>query len=105
MNFQQLLRLQIESEFPLAPDELAWGYLHSTPTGRDATDGHQTLIVAAVKKEVVVAEYSELLAACGVNPIFTLAALARERPLSEPAPGLCGHGDWPGSIGVVVLRW
>src|SRR5437867_3084576 len=26
-NLQRLLRLQIEAEFPLAPDELAWGYL------------------------------------------------------------------------------
>lgn len=75
-EFQQLLRLQIESEFPLAPDELAWGYLRLDGTERSGTDGRQELIVAAVKKEVVV-EYSELLAECGVSPIFTLAALAR----------------------------
>ena len=84
-EFQQMLRLQIESEFPLPPDELAWGYLRRDEIARSGTDGRQELIVAAVKKEVVV-EYSELLAECGVSPIFTLAALARSRLCSSP-PG------------------
>jgi type IV pilus assembly protein PilM len=77
-ELQRVLRLQIESEFPLSPDELAWG---SRPIGppRTASNGGpalQELLVVAVKKEVLV-EYDEILAACGVAPSFTLAALAR----------------------------
>jgi hypothetical protein len=75
-ELKSLLRFQIESEFPLSPDELAWGYLRLDETERNGTDGRQELIVAAVKKELI-AEYSEILAECGVNPVFTLAALAR----------------------------
>ncbi|NOS68465.1 MAG: hypothetical protein HOP33_00855, partial [Verrucomicrobia bacterium] len=82
-ELQQMLRLQIESEFPLPPDELAWWYLRRDEIARSGTDGRQELIVAAVKKEVVV-EYSELLAECGVSPIFTLAALARSSLCSSP---------------------
>lgn len=84
-DFQQLLRLQIENEFPLPPDELAWGYLRRAEIAPGGTAGPQELIVAAVKKAVV-AEYSELLAACGLNPIFTLAALARSSLCPNP-PG------------------
>ncbi len=84
-ELQQLLRLQIESEFPLAPDELAWGYLRLDEAEHGGTDGRQEFMVAAVRMEVV-AEYSELLAECGVSPIFTLAALARSYLCPRP-PG------------------
>ena len=33
-EFQRLLRLQIESEFPLPPDQLAWGYRRVTRQDR-----------------------------------------------------------------------
>jgi len=77
-ELQRLLLLQIEREFPLSPDELAWGYQqlsqkHPTTNGNPAA---QDLLVVAVKKEVL-QEYAEILSACGVTPIFTLAALAR----------------------------
>jgi type II secretory pathway component PulL len=77
-ELQRLLLLQIEREFPLSPDELAWGYQqlgqkHPTSNGNPAG---QELLVVAVKKEVL-QEYADILAACGVTPIFTLAALAR----------------------------
>ena len=74
----RLLLLQIESEFPLPPDELAWGYLSvSAPSaGANGSPGQQDYLVAAVKKEVI-EEYSELLSACGVNPSFTVSALLR----------------------------
>jgi hypothetical protein len=70
-NFQQLLRLQIESEFPLPPEELAWGWrpLAQSP-------GKQEVLVAAVRKEII-AEYAAVLTAAGLNPVFTPAALAR----------------------------
>ncbi|NOS71707.1 MAG: hypothetical protein HOP33_17495, partial [Verrucomicrobia bacterium] len=42
-ELQQMLRLQIESEFPLPPDELAWGYLRRDEIARSGTDGRQEL--------------------------------------------------------------
>lgn len=76
-GLQQVVRLQIESEFPLSPDELAWGYRLQGPPQRQP-DGtlKQAVLVAAVKKEIV-ADYSEVLSAVGLTPAFTISALAR----------------------------
>ncbi|HTL56942.1 MAG TPA: cell division FtsA domain-containing protein [Candidatus Limnocylindrales bacterium] len=78
-DLHRLLLLQIESEFPLSPDELAWGYLPVNP-GKAPGNGspaQQEYLIAAVKKEVI-EEYTELLSACSVTPVFTVAALARQ---------------------------
>src|SRR6188474_2163533 len=48
-EFPRLLLLQIEREFPLAPDELAWGHR----VVRNGSGRTQELVVVAVKKEVV----------------------------------------------------
>ena len=76
-ELQQRLLLQIEAEFPLAPEDLAWG---CQPVGQALpTNGalpRQELLVAAVKKELV-ADYQEILRASGAEPMFTLAAMAR----------------------------
>ncbi|HVY72406.1 MAG TPA: hypothetical protein VHH73_20895 [Verrucomicrobiae bacterium] len=76
-EMERLLPLQIESEFPLSPDELAWGY-RALGAKAPAAGGapQQEVVVIAVKKEVV-REYAGLLSGCGLNPVFTLAALAR----------------------------
>lgn len=79
-EFQRLLRLQIESEFPLPPDELAWGW---QALGRNPA--RQEVLVAAVKKEVL-EPCSQILAACGITPIFTVAALARTILCPPPLP-------------------
>jgi len=84
---QRLLPLQIEREFPLSPDELAWG---SRPLGPERASGNgapaaQQFLVAALKREVL-QEYAEILSGCGLNPVFTLAALARSSLCSQP-PG------------------
>ena len=81
----RLLVLQIESEFPLPPNELAWGCL---PLGEDRSQPEadpplQSLLVVAVRKEVI-EEYSDLLTGCGVCPVFTLAALARSSLCPQP---------------------
>jgi Tfp pilus assembly PilM family ATPase/Tfp pilus assembly protein PilN len=73
-DVQKVLRLQIESEFPLPPDALAWGYSRVQPSA--AVNGKQELVVAALKKEVL-EDYAQLFTSCGLTPIFTLAALAR----------------------------
>ena len=78
-ELQRLLLLQIEREFPLAPEELAWGYrVLANGSGKS-----QELLVVAVKKEVV-QEYSDLLAAGGLSPEFTLGALARSSLALRP---------------------
>lgn len=84
-GLSRLLRLQIEGEFPLPPDELAWGYraIDGQEHTHNAASGQQELVVVAVKKEVI-EEYSEILAGCGISPVFTLAALARSRICPQP---------------------
>jgi Cell division protein FtsA len=92
-ELQRVLRLQIESEFPLAPDELAWGSQSVGPPKAPVNGGPalQELLVVAVKKEVL-AEYVAVLGACGVVPTFTLASLARAE-LHPPPFGSCAVLD------------
>ncbi len=92
-ELQCVLRLQIESEFPLSPDELAWGSRLIGPPKSPPNGGpeRQELLVAAVRKETL-EEYAGILAACGVTPLFTLAALARAE-LYLPLPGSCAVLD------------
>jgi hypothetical protein len=83
-EFHKRLLLQIEGEFPLPPDELAWGWRQlGEPKPTNGTIAKSELLVAAVKKEVV-ADYQEILNASGMNPIFTLAALARDNLCPQP---------------------
>lgn len=86
-ELMRLLPLQIESEFPLPPEQLAWGYqaLSERQPGAAGTGRTQELLVAAVKKESL-EDYSSILVACGASPVFTLAALARSY-LCPPSPG------------------
>ena len=78
-EFQRLLLLQIEREYPLAPEHLAWGW-RSLGTGSHKT---QDVAIVAVKREIV-QEYAEILRACGLTPEFTLGAVARSSLLSGP---------------------
>ena len=84
-EFQPRLLLQIEAEFPMPPDELAWGCQPlGEPRPANGAMARQDWLVAAVKKEVI-ADYHELLHACGTEPVFTLAALARWNLCRPPA--------------------
>lgn len=80
----RLIHLQIENEFPLPPEELAWGYqfLGTNERNGDGARGSRELLVAALKKEVI-EEYSEILSGSGVKAVFTVAALARDRVFSN----------------------
>ena len=84
-ELQRVLRLQIESEFPLSPDELAWGSKLIGPPQSPANGGpaRQELLVVAVKKEVL-EEYAGVITVCGLRPFFTLAALARAELFTPP---------------------
>ncbi|HEX5397920.1 MAG TPA: hypothetical protein VFY06_02605 [Verrucomicrobiae bacterium] len=96
----QLLRLQIESAFPLGPEELAWGCLPLNPSpSSEGASARQEFLAAAIKKEVI-EEYSRFLSDCGLKPVFTLAALARKL-VCPPASGSWailnlerGHSEW-----------
>ena len=92
-ELQRVLRLQIESEFPLSPDELAWGSRPIGPPASPANGGpaRRELLVVAVKKEVL-EEYTGILSECGIVPAFTLAALARAE-LYPPPSGSCAVLD------------
>jgi hypothetical protein len=83
-ELRRLLLMQIESEFPLPPNELAWGYRPIGSHNSAAGPARQEILVAAVKKETL-EEYSDLLFKCGMSPVFTLAALARSALCPDPA--------------------
>src|SRR5690606_5540571 len=81
---QSVLALRIESEFPLPPEDLAWGFLQtSAPEGAS-----QEVLIAAVRRQVI-EEYHELLTGCGLNPQFTLASLARSHLCPSPGEPSC----------------
>ena len=86
-ELQRLLLLQIEREFPLPPDELAWGFrpLNQERLPRNGGTAAQELFLVAVRKEVL-REYSEILSGCGLSAVFTLGALARSALCRQP-PG------------------
>lgn len=77
-DLQQLLMLQIEREFPLGPDELAWGCIPIDGSPANGASATRDLLVAAVRKDVL-EDYLSALSDCGLRPVFTLAGLARSR--------------------------
>jgi Tfp pilus assembly PilM family ATPase len=92
-DYRQLLRMQIEAEFPLPPDQLAWGWAPLEGSQGRAADSQarQGFVVAAVRRETV-EEYSDIISRSGANPIFTLAALSRIEAGPHP-PGAYGILD------------
>ena len=84
-ELDRVLRLQIEGEFPLSPEELAWGWRRIAPRRLPANsdDGHD-VTVTVVRKQTL-EEYAAMLTAGGLNPVFTLGALARSWICPHPA--------------------
>lgn len=92
-----LLALRIESELPLGPDALAWGWV------RIARQGPlQDVLVAAVRREAV-AEVAQVFEACGLTPRFTLAALARAGSVGPRSPA-GGNEAWL-DVGLEHAEW
>jgi hypothetical protein len=81
-EFQRLLRLQLEREFPIPPEQLAWG---SRVLRQDVS--RQEVLIAAIRKELL-QPLIDIFSACGINPDFAIAALGRVARL-EPPPGSC----------------
>jgi Tfp pilus assembly PilM family ATPase len=86
-DIERVLRLQIENEFPLPPESLAWGYSRieagkqrSAPGRSDASliNGKNDFTVVALKKELL-DDYTHIFAEAGTTPVFTVAALARSQ--------------------------
>lgn len=103
------LELQVETEFPLSPDQLCWAY-EAFPSGdgvapkrrREKTtfgalrlgrllpgngapangEATQEITVVGLRREVIV-EYEKLLVDCGLQPSFRLGALASHRLCEE----------------------
>ncbi|HEY3856498.1 MAG TPA: hypothetical protein VGO67_19105 [Verrucomicrobiae bacterium] len=86
-EFQRLLRLQLEREFPMPPEQLAWG---SRVLRQDIS--RQEVLVAAIRKDSL-QPLIEIFSACGVNPDFTVVALDRVARFETPV----------GSFGVLHL--
>ncbi len=70
---RKLLTLQLEKDFPLSLDDLAWGYRDSSP---ETPSKSREITVAAVRREVL-EDYDELLAGLGLRTVYCLAGLAR----------------------------
>ena len=82
-EIEALIRMQIESEFPLPPDELAWGYEPIPSIRGSFNNTGKEYGVAAVKKEVV-EQYAALLRGAGFEPEFTLSAFNRRFICPQP---------------------
>ena len=81
-DVQKLLPFQIEREFPLPPDQLAWG-AQPLDGRKGSPNGKQEYLVVAVKKETL-EEYAGVLSGCGATAVFTLAALDRTYVCPQP---------------------
>jgi len=75
-QLQAVLLLQLETDFPLPPAEMAWGYRKVSERTEPGGTPQQEILLAATRKETI-AEYASLLGECGLNPEFTLSTLAR----------------------------
>jgi type II secretory pathway component PulL len=84
-EIERMLPLQIDAQFPLSSEELAWGYssLVARIPGREGT--MKELLIAAVKKESL-QQYRAIIASAGLEPVFGIAALAREGMCSQRPP-------------------
>jgi hypothetical protein len=68
-EFDHLLLLQIEKEFPISPEELFWGFVQRT-------GNPQELAVFGARRDAF-EQYSSILADAGCLPEFTVGAVAR----------------------------
>jgi Tfp pilus assembly PilM family ATPase/Tfp pilus assembly protein PilN len=94
VEMERLVLLQIEREFPLLPEELAWGFMPLGPDGGESRPTTQAVLVAAIKSDLL-QQYEEVFAGCDVTPIFTLAAWARA--------GACPQLPLTGTAGMLEL--
>ena len=76
-DIERLLPLQIDAQFPLSSEELAWGYSPLIARIPSSEGTMKELLVAAVKKDSL-QQYRDIISSAGFEPLFGIAALARE---------------------------
>ncbi len=75
---RNLIELQIEKEWPLPPEELAWGFIRSGQSQANTlseVESAEEISVGAIKKSLF-QHYVEILEDCGLKVRFTLSACA-----------------------------
>jgi len=82
LELERLVHLQIEREFPVPPEDLAWGYLPVGSRGHGAARTDEVL-VAAIKHDLL-QQYEEVFRGCELSAVFTISALVR--PWACPPP-------------------
>lgn len=82
---EQMVALQVEREFPLPPEEMAWGYRLGEAHGADASAA-QPATVAALRRDTLL-ELHQLFQPLDCRVEFSLGALAGQA-LCPPATGL-----------------
>ena len=73
---KNLVELQIEKEWPLPPEDLAWGYQRMVePEGSDPNqDTPKTKVTVAAIKSSVFRQYKEILSNCHLQPDWIVGA-------------------------------
>ncbi len=79
-----LVRLQVENEFPVPPEQLAWGW-QILGTSPGPAGKQNDILVAAVRRNIL-EEWTALFAEAATPVSFTPAALARWAVMAAPAP-------------------
>lgn len=72
----RLIMLQLEAQLPIAPSELAWGYMR-VGSDRNPGPGSMAEYLVVVLKNEFLAAPSSVLREAGIEAQFTVAALAR----------------------------
>lgn len=84
-DLEGILRLRLESEFPLSPEELAWGWVPLGASRQAEGLGREILLVAV--RRAGLQELHDVLVEAGLAPTFTVAALARAALHAWPPTG------------------
>ena len=82
-NMESVLALQLESEFPVPPSELAWGFM---PLSAGTSSSSTPVLVGAIKPEAL-SDLKQVIEGSGAQPIFTIASLARSGLCPPNTPG------------------
>ena len=75
----QVVELQVETEFPLPLDELAWSYVAAPPVETSPSPAPATRVTVAAMRRSLLRDYTDLFRECGLEPNFRLGILAVSR--------------------------
>ena len=112
----KVVELQVETEFPLPPDELAWSYVAAPPSDATMPTTPTTRVTVAAMRRSLLRDYTELLRECGLEPSFRLGILAVSRlcPAKAGCWGVLDVGrsasellifDGPQPVSLTSIAW